>query len=388
MADVFISYSRRDAEFMRRLHNALAAQNRDIWVDWEDIPPTADWWNEIRTGIDAADTFVFIISPDSVTSDVCHQEIEHALSSRKRFVPILHRKLTGEEVTPTGKKMHPAISSHNWLYFQDTDDFDKAFISLVEAIDTDLAYPREHTRLLVRAREWDRQGRGNGYLLDSAEVTRAEEWLAQAAGKKPEPTDLHTAYIVTSRAAHARNTRRLLLGVTVAFLVAIVLAIFGFIQSQVAISNANTASTAQVVAQFQADRAQTQAVLAQDNADIAATQAAKATIAQGQAEFNANDAQTQAARAQNEADANATAQFNAQQSAYDAATQAARATIAQGQAEFSANDAQTQAARAQNEADANATAQFNAQLSAYEAATQAAKATIAQGQAEFSANDA
>ena len=202
MSDVFISYSRRDADFMRRLHSALSAQNRDIWVDWEDIPATADWWNEIRAGIDAADTFVFIISPDSVMSDVCHREIEHAVSARKRFIPILHRKLTGEEVTATGKKMHPAISSHNWIYFQDADDFDKAFKSLQEAIETDLAHVREHTRLLLRAREWDRQGRGGGSLLDSTEVQRAEAWLAQAAGKKPEPTDLHSAYIVASRAQH------------------------------------------------------------------------------------------------------------------------------------------------------------------------------------------
>ena len=47
MADVFISYSRKDKEFVRSLHEALARHNRDTWVDWEDIPLTADWLKEI-----------------------------------------------------------------------------------------------------------------------------------------------------------------------------------------------------------------------------------------------------------------------------------------------------------------------------------------------------
>jgi hypothetical protein len=68
MADVFISYSRKDADFVRRLHQALTEQGRDIWIDWEDIPLTADWWQEICAGIEAADNFLFIISPDSVRS--------------------------------------------------------------------------------------------------------------------------------------------------------------------------------------------------------------------------------------------------------------------------------------------------------------------------------
>ena len=38
MTDVFISYSRKDGDFARRLTNALTASGRDVWVDWEDIP--------------------------------------------------------------------------------------------------------------------------------------------------------------------------------------------------------------------------------------------------------------------------------------------------------------------------------------------------------------
>ena len=38
MADVFVSYSRKDGAFVHALYDVLAAAGRDVWVDWEDIP--------------------------------------------------------------------------------------------------------------------------------------------------------------------------------------------------------------------------------------------------------------------------------------------------------------------------------------------------------------
>ena len=70
MSDVFISYSRRDIDFVRHLFDHLTARDREAWADWQDIPPTADWLAESYSGIEAADTFLFVISPDSVTSEI------------------------------------------------------------------------------------------------------------------------------------------------------------------------------------------------------------------------------------------------------------------------------------------------------------------------------
>ena len=47
MSDVFISYSRKDKNFARALHQALTKHGKDVWVDLEDIPPTAEWLKEI-----------------------------------------------------------------------------------------------------------------------------------------------------------------------------------------------------------------------------------------------------------------------------------------------------------------------------------------------------
>ena len=49
--DIFISYSRKDKEFVRQLWETLVQASQDVWVDWDDIPPTADLRQEIYLGI-------------------------------------------------------------------------------------------------------------------------------------------------------------------------------------------------------------------------------------------------------------------------------------------------------------------------------------------------
>src|SRR5512139_4112476 len=96
MASLFISYSRKDINFARKLTDAFKGQNLDFWIDWEGIPPTVDWWKEIQQGIEQADIFLFLISPDSVKSKVCAQEIDHAVKNGKRLIPIVVRDISSD----------------------------------------------------------------------------------------------------------------------------------------------------------------------------------------------------------------------------------------------------------------------------------------------------
>ena len=52
MSDVFISYSRKDTEFIRQLFDALNARKREAWVDWRGIDYSTRWWEEICAGIE------------------------------------------------------------------------------------------------------------------------------------------------------------------------------------------------------------------------------------------------------------------------------------------------------------------------------------------------
>ncbi len=190
-ANVFISYSRRNKEFVQKLHAALESTEREVWVDWENIPVAVDWWQEIQLGIELADTFVFVLSPDSVASKVCRQEIEAAIKHNKRLVPVVW-----QDVDPT--KVHPELARLNWIFLRSQDDFDKGFKGLLEALDQDLEYVRTHTRLLVRALEWDRHGRDTSYLLRGADLERAKQYLAQGKDQEPRPTALHHQYVLSS----------------------------------------------------------------------------------------------------------------------------------------------------------------------------------------------
>lgn len=201
MADIFISYSRKDTDFMKSLHAALTQQDQDTWVDWEDIPITADWWREIEAGIDASNTFVFVLSPDSVGSKICYQEVEHAVKQNKRLIPIVRRE--GFDLD----RVHPMIGRHNWLYFREQDDFNQAFGQLMQAVTTDLDYVRQHTRLLVRAIEWESNTRNDSFLLRGDDLTTAESWMAESTTKTPHSTEQQHNYILKSREAEDAHQR-------------------------------------------------------------------------------------------------------------------------------------------------------------------------------------
>src|SRR5919108_2736649 len=117
MSHIFVSYSRKDLDFAGKIVQALAENKLDTWVDWKGIPPTVDWWKEIEKGIEEADIFLFFLSPDSVKSKVCNQEIAHAVKNGKRLIPIVVRDITSEEVPPE-------INHLNWMFFRKTDEFD------------------------------------------------------------------------------------------------------------------------------------------------------------------------------------------------------------------------------------------------------------------------
>lgn len=205
MAEIFISYSRKDQVFVQTLHVALEAANHDAWVDWQDIPLSADWWHEIQRGIEMAHTFIFIISPDSVISKVCRQEIDYSVKTNKRLIPILWRE--GFEI----EQVHTAIARHNWVVCREQDDFDSAFQSLLKAINTDLDYVYAHTRLLVHALEWEDKARNDSFLLHGSDLQEAEQWLQQE-NKEPKPTEQQINYIIKSREAENAYQRLIQVG--------------------------------------------------------------------------------------------------------------------------------------------------------------------------------
>jgi len=255
VSDVFVSYSRQDIAFARILHDALKARNLDTWIDWQDIPPTADWLDEVYQAIESANTFVFLVSDTSINSEICHLEIAHAVRNHKRLVPIvLH------DIDP--KALPPAVASRNWIFFREQDDFQQAFRKLLQAVETDLAWTRLHTRLLVRATEWDKKKRDNSFVLRGSDLRDGEEWLARAtAHGEPRPTSLQVEYVLASREAATRRQRMIVGTVTLALVIAIVLALVAWGQRNEARDQQGKAEQQRRVAVSRQLAAQSQALL-------------------------------------------------------------------------------------------------------------------------------
>ena len=171
------------------------------------------------------------------------------------------------------------ISSHNWLFFREDDDFDTAFKSLHDALDADLDHMRTHTRLLVRAKEWSDRNKDTSLLLRGNDLQQAEEWLTVAMSKQPEPTELHTQYIMTSHNSSNSRQRTLFVRVLGALVVAIVLAIFAAFQWQQAHVAREDAEVAREDAELARIDAEDARAFAEHEAEIASSLAI-ASIAQ------------------------------------------------------------------------------------------------------------
>jgi hypothetical protein len=251
LAGVFLSYAREDLAFVRRLHEALSAADRDpAWdQDHAVVPFGAPYRSEIAAVIAGSEKFIFVISPDSLDSRACAEELAEAKADSKQIIALLRRHAGESQPIPED------VAEPNWIFFNEDAEFDRGFGELIQALDTDFGWAKEHARLLVRAREWAGKDVGRSALLRGADLRTAETWLADG-GVHPKtlPTDEQRQFIVASRRAADRATRlqRSLLAAGLA--IAIGLASVALIQRNQAIHERDQAIFNQTVAEaLQAD---------------------------------------------------------------------------------------------------------------------------------------
>lgn len=215
MARVFVSYSRKNKDFCRQLTTELQKRELDLWVDWEGIPPTVDWMKEIEKGIEEADTFLAIVSPDWISSKVCIEELDIAVKNGKRLIPVVPCDIEWDSV--------PATLAHlNFIFFTEAFDFQEQLNKLFAALDTDYDWLKTHRRLQVKALEWERGNNDPAFLLHGRDLEEAEAQISINATKSPNPTDLQREYILRSRQASTRQRR-----ITTGVLAFIILMLFG-----------------------------------------------------------------------------------------------------------------------------------------------------------------
>ena len=206
---VFVSYSRKDKDFVVWFSDALQAQDVNVFRDLDDILPTEEWWPRIEKLIAAADTVVFVVSPDSVSSEICTREIAVCEKLNKRIAPIVLREVAGHLLPSSLAKL-------NQVFFTARHEYDQALATLAAALRLDIGWIREHTRIGELAMRWDSRGRTGG-LLEGDDLIEAEAWRDRRPKSAPPLTELQRAFIERSRQAasdRAKSDSDVILGLS------------------------------------------------------------------------------------------------------------------------------------------------------------------------------
>jgi hypothetical protein len=197
---VFISYARKDLAFAERLVAALAERGVEAKIDTRDLPKLEDWRKELLGFISQADTIVFIVSQRSVASPMCAWEVEQVGKLSKRLAPIVLERVPDDHIPPD-------IARINYIYFDAPEDFEARADELAHALQLNLSWLKEHTRIGELARRWDERKRSSWLVLRGQELQDAEQWLATHPRGAPQPSSLHVDFIRGSRRSQVRNRR-------------------------------------------------------------------------------------------------------------------------------------------------------------------------------------
>lgn len=248
---VFVSYSRKDIAFVDRLAAGLEANGVALLIDRTEIYAFEDWWKRIENLINEADTIIFVLSPEAISSDVCKKEVDYALSLHKRFAPIVCQPITAEM-----KSIPASLADLNFIFFDDPEKFDASLAKLVEALSTDISWIRQHTQFGLDARAWEVAGKSNGLLLRSPRLEEAEQWVATRPPGAPLPSERTQTFIRESRRGATRRRNLLTGGLGAGLILAIVLASLAFWQRGVAVEQEGIAKQATRQAETERDAAQ------------------------------------------------------------------------------------------------------------------------------------
>jgi hypothetical protein len=111
---------------------------------------------------------------------------------KKRLAPIILERVPNYRVPDS-------ISKINYLFFDEEEAFQERVDQLAQALQTDIVWIKEHTRLGELARRWDERGRGSSFLLRGPDLREAERWANSRPTGAPDITSLHRQFIVQGR---------------------------------------------------------------------------------------------------------------------------------------------------------------------------------------------
>ena len=128
--EIFISYSRRDQEFVTRLASDLDAQVAGVWFDQATIQLGQKWHDEIMEGIKECKAFILVLSPDAMESRYVREEVNKALELGKTIFPVIYRPARWKDEFETLVREVQTLDLRSGSY---TENFRRLVDGLVEA---------------------------------------------------------------------------------------------------------------------------------------------------------------------------------------------------------------------------------------------------------------
>ena len=158
MGHIFISYSRKDEEYVNRLVDALENEGFEVWIDRELL--TGDTWTQvINHKIDTCDAFVVVMTASSKESKWVNREVLYALQEGKKIFPLL-------------------LQGKLWMLLQDFNYF-----KVIDGLIPDRKFFKDIEKTVPRSEAWLKSQR------EAAEKSRleAEKLERQKAEKEKKP---------------------------------------------------------------------------------------------------------------------------------------------------------------------------------------------------------
>lgn len=151
MGHIFISYSRKDEEYVTKLVESLENEGFEVWIDRDLL--TGDTWTQvINHKIDTCDAFVIVMTDESQKSNWVRREVLYAIQEGKKIFPLL-------------------LQGKLWMLLQDFNYF-----KVTNGLIPDRKFFNDMERFVPRSEAWLKTQR--------EAVRKAEEFERQKAEKE------------------------------------------------------------------------------------------------------------------------------------------------------------------------------------------------------------
>jgi serine/threonine protein kinase len=86
---IFVSYSRRDSEYVEKLVADIESRDLPVWMDRNDIDFGTIWLNEVEDAISESFAVIVVMTPEARNSEWVQREVLLALNLKKPIFPLL-----------------------------------------------------------------------------------------------------------------------------------------------------------------------------------------------------------------------------------------------------------------------------------------------------------